>query len=200
MELVVVIVILVTLMTAGVSMLNGSGPESRRAGTDMLTGLIEQARTVAITSRSHVVLAIAEPGDLPAGDERCRLGLFRVNNWPSGSSVPSTVDGVLLNRWQMLNTGVAMIGGEVDGIPNPVDSPQLTITYGSRTVQVHAVVFPPRGGLQFPAGSTPVALRVAEGNYRGGRATPYLRGASKAVTEDHLKIGRVTARPYRTDG
>ena len=66
-EMVAVIAILVILMTAGVSLMNGTGSQSRKAGTDMLGGMIEQARTTAITSRSHVVLAVAEPGDLPGG-------------------------------------------------------------------------------------------------------------------------------------
>ena len=40
-EMVAVIAILVVLMTAGVSLLNGTGAQSRRAGTDMLSGLID---------------------------------------------------------------------------------------------------------------------------------------------------------------
>lgn len=199
--MVVVITILVTLMTAGVSLLNGTGAQSRRTGTDLMAGLIEQARTKAITSRSYVILAIAEPGDLPAGDERCRIGLFAVD----GSEVPASLDNanvVLLNRWQMLNTGVALIPGSVDGVENPLDLPELTLNYGGTknlSVRVHAIAFNPRGGLHHPSGSTPVALRIAEGNYRGGRATPYQTGARKTVTENRLKIGRVTARPYRLD-
>ena len=63
--MVVVIAVLVMLMTAGVIFFSGTGSQSRKAGTDMLTAMIEQARTKAITSRSFVVLAVAEPGDLP---------------------------------------------------------------------------------------------------------------------------------------
>lgn len=47
----VVIAILLILMTAGVSLMNGTGAQARRAGTDMLTGMIEQARTTAITTK-----------------------------------------------------------------------------------------------------------------------------------------------------
>jgi hypothetical protein len=200
-EMVAVIAILVALMTAGVSLLNGTGAQSRRTGTDMMAGLIEQARTKAITSRSYVILAIAEPGDLPSGDERCRIGLFAVE----GSEPPTSLDGanvVLLNRWQMLNTGVVLIPGSVDGVENPLDLPQLTLRYGGAKnlgVTVHAIAFNPRGGLHYPLGSTPVAFRIAEGNYRGGKATPYQSGPRKSVAENRLKIGRVTARPYRLD-
>jgi prepilin-type N-terminal cleavage/methylation domain-containing protein len=205
-EMVTVIAILATLMTAGVGLLNGTGSQSRKAGTDMLTGLIEQARTKAITSRSLVVLAIAEPGDLPAGDGRCRVGLFSVavDQWPDLSTAPATsVKGVLLNRWQTLNTGIVLIGGEVDGIANPLDQPEITIAYGGSknlSVKVHAIAFNSRGGLHHPPGSTPIAVRIAEGAYRGGKASANLRGAQKTITENRLKIGRVTARPYRFDG
>ena len=205
-EMVTVIAILATLMTAGVGLLNGTGSQSRKAGTDMLTGLIEQARTKAITSRSHVVLAIAEPGDLPAGDERCRVGLFSVavDQWPDLSTAPATsVKGVLLNRWQTLNTGIVLIGGEVDGIANPLDQPEITIAYGGSknlSVKVHAIAFNSRGGLHHPPGSTPIAVRIAEGAYRGGKASANQRGSQKTITENRLKIGRVTARPYRFDG
>lgn len=201
-EMIAVIAILVVLMTAGVSLLSGTGAQSRRAGTDLLTGLVEQARTRAITSRTHVVLAIAEPGDLANGDERCRIGMFRIDAWPNSSGAAVTsLNGVLLNRWQTLDTGIALVGGKIEDVENPLDAPQVTITYGgAKTVKVHILAFNPRGGLHYPTGSTPVVMRVAEGNYRGGVASPYLRGAAKTIAENRLKIGRITARPYRIDG
>ncbi len=202
--MIAVIAVLAILMTAGVSLLSGTGAQSRRAATELLTGMIEQARTSAITSRSYVVLAIAEPGDLPSGDQVCRLGMFKIDQWPDSST--TTVAGTLMNRWRPFETGVALIAGSVEEkeglIPNPLDGPELTITYGTTkplTVKVHAVAFNPRGGLHFPVGSTPVAVRVAEGNYRGGKATPFQRGAAKTIAENRLKIGRVNARPYRID-
>jgi hypothetical protein len=190
-----VIAILGTLMTAGVSLLSGTGAQSRKAGTEILTGLIEQARITAITSRSHVVLAIAEPGDLPAGDERCRLGLFKVGEWSDSPSAPPALAGVLLKRWQTLETGIVLAGGDVDGVNNPLDGDQVTIRYGGAGVTVHIIAFNPRGGLHYPPGSAPVAIRIAEGHYRGGKAVSNPRGGS----ECRLKIGRVTARPYRID-
>ena len=203
-EMIAVIAILVTLMTAGVGLLSGTGAQARKSGTDMLTGLIEQARTQAITSRSLVVLAIAEPGDLPAGDERCRIGLFKVDgDWPDASSKPSPLRCTLMSRWQSLTSGVALIPGEVDGVANPIDQPKITISYGGAknlSVNAYAIVFNSRGRLHYPAGSTPVAIRIAEGGYRGGKATPNTRGDSKSISENRLKIGRVTARPYRIDG
>ncbi|MBJ7283678.1 MAG: prepilin-type N-terminal cleavage/methylation domain-containing protein [Akkermansiaceae bacterium] len=204
-EMVAVIAILVVLMTAGVSLLNGTGAQSRRAGTDMLSGLIEQARTKAITSRTNVVLAIAEPGDLPSDDERCRVGIFTVENWPATSTLPLALEGVLTSRWQTLNTGIALIAGDVNGVDNPLDQPQVTITYGgvkNLSVKVHAIAFNSRGGLSYPNGSAPIAIRIAEGGYRGTprKATPNLQGSDKVAAENRLKIGRVTARPYQTDG
>lgn len=198
--MITVIAIVAILMVAGVSLLSGTAAQARKAGVDLLTGMIEQARTEAITTRSHVVLAIAEPGDLPVGDTRCRLGLFKVETWPDGASID--VSGVLMNRWKTLETGVVLLGGEVDDIENPLDGQELSLTYGTTnpvTIQVHALVFTPHGGLKFPAGSSPVVLRVAEGGYRGGTATPNLSGGSDAIAENQLKVGRVTARPYRAN-
>jgi type II secretory pathway pseudopilin PulG len=199
--MVVVIAVLMILIAAGVSLLNGTTSQSRKAGVDLLTGMIEQARSAAITSRSYVVLAVAEPGDLPAGDERCRLGLFRVETWPD--STKETVPGVLMSHWQTMASGIVLIGGEVSGVGNPMDAAELTISYGTAmplTVKVHAIAFNACGGLHYPAGSTPVAMRIAEGGYRGGKATANRRGESGIITENRLKIGRVTARPYRIDG
>lgn len=199
--MVAVVAVLVILLTAGVSLMKGTGAQARLAGTDMLAGMIEQARTSAITTRSYVILAVAEPGDLPAGDERCRLGLFKVETWPQSPS--EAVEAVLMTRWRTLENGIALIGGSIDGIPNPLNGPQLTVSYGAPKalrVNVHVLAFNPRGGLHVPAGSTPVALRIAEGYYRDGKATPYPSGGAAPAIENRLKIGRVIARPYLIDG
>lgn len=202
-EMVAVIAILIALMTAGVSLLNGTGTQSRRAATDMITGMIEQAKSTAVTSRSYVVLAIAEPGDLPSGDERCRIGLFKVEEWPDSSGSTPDLKGVLLSRWQSINTGVVLLGGDVKGVTNPIDEPQITMNYGTgskpQVITVHAIAFNSRGGLHYPLGSSPIALRIAEGGYRNGKATANLKGPKKGATENRLKIGRVTARPYPID-
>ena len=199
--MVAVIAILVTLISAGSSLLNGTGVQSRRAALDQLTALIEQARTVAITSRAYVVLAIAEPGDLPAGDERCRVGLFKVEEWPDSPLPPLALKGVLLNRWQRLNTGIVLLPGAVNGLVNPMDQQEVSIAYGGTqnlSVKVHAIAFNSRGGLHYPAGSTPITLRLAEGAYRSGKACPNPHGEAKTISENRLKIGRITARPYPT--
>lgn len=204
--MVAVIAILITLMTAGVSLLNGTSAQSRRAGADLISGLVEQARTNAITSRSYIVLAIAEPGDLPAGDERCRVGMFKVEaeKWPAAGVSPVVLDATLMNRWQTLNTGIVLLPGDVDGIANPMDpQKQVTINYGGAkklSVKAHAIAFHSRGGLHFPAGSAPIMLRIAEGGYRGGEAKANERGPGKVITETRLKINRVIARAYRIDG
>jgi prepilin-type N-terminal cleavage/methylation domain-containing protein len=201
-EIVLVIAVLVILMVAGVSLIGGTGNAARKTAADTLAGMIEQARTAAITSRSYVVLAVAEPGDLPAGDSRCRIGLFKVKpeQWPQNISDP--VPAVLMSRWRILENGVVLLGGEVDGLQNPLNTDELVINYGAngRSVKAHAIAFNPRGGLHHPVGSNPIAMRVAEGGYRNGIATPNRRADSQAIPENRLKIGRVTARPYRIDG
>jgi len=207
--MVTVIAILVTLMTAGVGLLSGTGAQSRKAGTDLLSGLIEQARTKAITSRSNVLLVVAEPGSLPSQDERCRIGLFKVaDNWLDHPA--NVTNAELLSRWQTLNTGVVLLPDDVTEnqktVPNPIDpKKKITVTYGGTKnlkVNVYAIAFNSRGGLSYPTGNTPVALRIAEGGYRGtpAKATPNKRGTDKIISENRLKIGRVTGRPYQIDG
>ena len=199
-EMVAVIAILVTLMTAGVSLLSGTGAQSRKAGTDLLSGLIEQARTRAITSRSKVLLAIAEPGDLPAGDERCRIGMFRI---VESTTSPPVATYVLLNRWQTLNTGIILLPDDTNPA-NVLNSPQVSVTYkaGNKdlTINVHAITFTSRGGLAYPEGSKPIELRIAEGGSRGGKPVPNKAADSAKIPENRLRVGRVTARPYRIDG
>lgn len=200
-EMVAVMGVLAMLCVTGFSLMHGTGCQSRKAALDLLAGAIEQARAAAITSRSYVVLAVAEPGDLPTGDERCRLGMFAVATWPDAAT--DTVRGELLARWQTFDSGIALLGGEVAGVENPMDRPKLTIasdTAQPRILTVHALVFNPRGGLHYPPGSMPVAMCIAEGCYRGGQATPYRRGAAAGITASCLKISRVTSHSYRIDG
>lgn len=197
--MVAVIAVTLILLTAGIALIGNTGAQARKTATDQIIGMIEQARTAAITSRSTVFLVVAEPGDLPAGDERCRLGLFRADGeWKPGSTGP--IPATLLSRWSILETGVVLIDGQVDGVGNSLSGDELTITYKTHSVKVHALAFNSRGGLVYPTGSTPVGMRIAEGAYRDGKASPNQRGDSGAIAENRLKIGRVTARPYRIDG
>jgi hypothetical protein len=134
--------------------------------------------------------------------------MFKVeDNWLEN---PTTVKNAeLLSRWQTLNTGIVLLPGDINEnsvtVPNPLSLDKITITYGGAknlTVNVHAIAFNSRGGLAYPTGSTPVAIRIAEGSYRGTPRKPTAneRGTEKAITENRLKIGRVTARPYQIDG
>jgi len=196
-EMVTAIALMMILIGSGVGLLSGSGGQSRKVGADMLTAMIEQARTAAITSHCYVLLAVADPGAVAGGDERCRLGLFKVQAWPD--TVTDTANGVMLGRWSPLATGVVLVSGEIDGVANPLDATELTITYNSvvpTTVKVHGIAFNPRGELHYPAGTAPVVMRIAEGGYRGGKATANINGASGRSVESRLKIGRVTGRAY----
>jgi prepilin-type N-terminal cleavage/methylation domain-containing protein len=197
-EVLVTISIIVILLAAGVVLLGGTGPQARRSAADLLTGMIEQARTTAITTRFHVVLAVAEPADFPSGDGRCRVGLFKVSGWTDDFSEPVAASSI--SRWRVLENNVVLIGGEVeDGLTNPLDGPKATLDYGKGRVNAHVIVFNPRGGLQYPRVSRPIAMRIAEGAYRNGVATPNRRAGSGTISENLIRIGRVTARPYRID-
>jgi prepilin-type N-terminal cleavage/methylation domain-containing protein len=200
-EIVVTIAIIVTLLLAGVSLLSGTGPKARKSATDVLTGMLEHARTTAITTRSHVLLAVAQPDGMPAGEAHCRIGLFKVHAWPDDVSEP--IQASLMNRWRILDQGVVLLGGEgEDRLENPLDGPVVTIEYGSKgqSVNAYLISFNSRGGLHLPPGSRPVVMRIAEGLYRDGKPVPYRRGNPPVISENRIKIGRTTARPYRIDG
>lgn len=200
-ELLAVIAVITILLAAGIKILGGTSAQARKTGTDALIATIEQGRSSAITTRSIVLMAIAEPGDLPSGDERARLGLFKINEWPDSAT---TVNGTLLRRWQPIPMGAIPCADDFNGIRNPMNLPEITVRYQSAgkevEVQVHAIAFTPRGGLHWPSGSDPVVLRLAEGGYRGGKPVPDRRGDSRTLAEDRLRIGRVVARPWRIDG
>lgn len=199
-EVVTVIALLLLLMTAGIRILGGTSSQAGKTATDACIGLIEQARSTAITSRSHTVLAIAEPGDLPADDDRCLIGIFKIPNWPDDSA---TLDGILLRRWQALPNGIVLLPGAVNGLRNPRDEAETTIRYqsGKQTIEgrFHILAFTPRGGLLRPAGSDPVALRIADGSYRDRQPRANTRKSGNRVVESTLRIGRINARPYRFD-
>ena len=199
-EIVAVMTIFVILATVSISLINSTGNRARKAATDTFIGLVEQARTRAITAKCHIVLAVVDPADLANGNDRCRVGMFGIKEWTNDFSV---LEGELFNHWESLNRGIVLIPGNVNGVANPLDQPKITINYGGSkklTVRTHLIAFNSNGGLHYPYGSAPIIVRLAEGGYRNGIATPNKRGPNKAISENLLKIGRVTARPYRIDG
>lgn len=192
--------VMALLFTAGIHTLGNPAAQARQVATASVIGILEQARTTAITSHCVVVLALAEPGDLPSGDTRCRLGLFKIHEWPAD---PSTLDGTLVSRWLTLPDGAVMLPGSVSSRRNPRDEPPTTIRYLAAhqpaTGCFHLLAFSPRGTLLWPRGADPLVLRIAEGAYRNGQPTPNTRGRSHAIAESVLQIGRLTARPYQFD-
>ena len=185
------------LATAAVALLRDTGTYARRSATDQISGLIDQARNLAITSRCDVVLAFAEPGDLPEDDAVCRVGLFKIDDWPDDASLP--VAATPVKRWVTLEKGVVLLDGSIGTTPNPLDEEEITISYRSSSVKAHALVFHPRGGLRHPVGSVPVVLRVAEGIYRDGEPVARRSSGGAGIPQDVIRIGRSLARPYRTE-
>jgi len=199
-EMVIVMSVMALLLSVGIHALGDARGQARQAATDSITGMLEQARATAITSRCVVALALAGPDELPSGDARCRLGLFKIHDWPAA---PTALDGTLVGRWQALPDGVVMLPGSVNGLHNPCDEPPVTIRYLAATRPVagsfRLLAFSPRGTLLWPPGAEPLALRIAEGSYRNGEATANISNRSHAVAENLLQIGRLTARPYPFD-
>jgi prepilin-type N-terminal cleavage/methylation domain-containing protein len=199
LEMTIVIAILTLLATIGISITNTTNAQELKTNTDILAGLIEQARVAATTSRSHIILGIDEPETSSTNNGQCRVALFKLDEWPEQMASPLELKGKLLNRWQNLSTGIVLLEDEVEGIPNLMDAEKITVNYGGAknlTTQIHAIAIHPRGGLQYPLGSSPLLVRLAVGGYRDGKATPNKHGDLKQIWENRLKIGRVNARAY----
>jgi prepilin-type N-terminal cleavage/methylation domain-containing protein len=199
LEMVVSIAILAVLITLGVSLWSGKNMQSRRVSTDTLSGLIDQARTAAIASRSPVALVIAEPQDFSGKSNYCRVALFKINEWPELLSEPLVLKGELPNRWKNLDTGIILMDGDMDGIQNLRDTAKVIINYGGAKnlqTQSHTLIFNSRGGILWPSGSLPIGLRLAEGGYQNGKAIAKKRPDHRGIQENQLRIGRVTGRPY----
>jgi len=197
-EMVVVIAIMVILLGITAMYMSGGTEKARRAATDQVVGMVEQARNTALVSRSPVMLAIAEPGSLPTHQDKCVLGILRLEeDWDPQASGP--VPAKLLGRWRPVETGVIFLDGEMVNLINPIDLPKLTIRYTTnRTIEadVQGVAFNARGRLIHPVGSAAGVLRLADGAYPGGVATPKRRGADQRISDTWLKIGRITGRAY----
>lgn len=162
----VAIAIVGTLLALGLAITGRSPANKRRDATQQFAGLVEQARSAAITRRTTVLLAIAAPD---AEHDATRLGLFETSS--------KTIAGVALDcrqiqRWIRLPDGIAFASGELAGLGNPLDAPPLDLRWqdGRKHATVHALAFSPRGGLTWPPGSTTVALSLGNGTLRIGRA------------------------------
>ena len=197
-EMMAVIAVLVILLAAGLNRISNSASHAVKTNADLLAALIDQARTTAITSHSCVLLAIAEPADLPTRDPRCHLAIFKLHD--EAPDLTANPKAVMAGRWHPLDANIALLGGNADDNGNPMDAAKLTMISDSplqSTVKVHAIAFNPSGRLIYPPGAAPVTLRVAECVYQHGDAKPIRR--NPATNDIRLKIGRVSARTYRID-
>ena len=90
-----------------------------------------------------------------------------------------------------------MVPGSVSGLRNPLDEAAITMHFLAgnqpRQAQFHILAFTPRGALLWPAGSDPLALRIAEGNYRGGHPC----ASTRSGAETRIRLGRTMARAYQ---
>lgn len=197
-ELVMVAGTIALLLGSASAIVAGGAGKSQRVASDRLAGLVEQARNRAATSRTTVMLAIAEPGGAPEHPDQCALGLLEVaGDWDSMDSGP--VEASLLGRWKPLETGMVFLGGNHGGLVNPLDLPKRSVRYATnRTVEaeVTGIVFNARGRMVHPSGAASAVLRIAEGGYPGGVATPKKRGADERISDTWLRIGRTTGRTY----
>ena len=189
-EMAVVIVILVIVMTAGIGWRNAAPAVSRRTAVDLVTTMGDHARTTAIARRTSVVMALAAPADLSAGEDgQCRIGLFQVISEDGTSpTVVRTVSAV--GRWRLLDRGYFWKPGKVEGALNPWDAPRLVLRTKRGTLHLHGILFDARGGVAAPIGSAPVVIQIADSSSRA---------ADGAVSDTRLHVGRVTGRIYQHD-
>lgn len=198
-EALVVMAILGILLVAGLVTFRGTGDKARRAATDELVGLVEQARTKAITSRSFVAVAFAPPGSIPQHTGTTSMSLVQLpDDWSPDSN--DSADTTLLTRWSPLETGIILLGGTTSAeLVNPLNVGTVDIRYTTRQsveAAVHLLAFNPRGRLVYPVSSASAELRLAEGTYVRGNPIPYKRGADDSISQTRLKVGRVVGRCY----
>lgn len=184
-----VIILVGALTTIGLSTLTKTAASARKTATDQFSAAIEQARTAAITHRKHVILAVAAPrtGD---SDQNCRFGLFTVDELPETGG---QLDAEQLQRWTVLPDGVVFFDGKINEFRNLLDDNGIVLNWkdGQNQAMVHALAFNPRGGLAWPTGSDPVAVKIGSGTYKDGKPISAAGGGHSS-----LRIGRVVARSW----
>ncbi|WP_035607784.1 GspH/FimT family pseudopilin [Haloferula sp. BvORR071] len=191
-ELLVVIAIIGSLTALGMSVLGTNAAKSQRTATDQFSAAVEQARTAAITRRKPVILAVAEPQP-NATDEEARFGLFEVDTLPDAGAL---IEARQVERWHIVPNGVVFLAGRVQEFENLFDETEVVLSLkgGQEKVSVHALAFDSRGGLAWPKGSDPVAVKLGNGHYASGKPVTVSGGGHNS-----LRIGRVVARPWRLD-
>ncbi|MGB1128906.1 MAG: pilus assembly FimT family protein [Haloferula sp.] len=191
-ELIAVVSITVLLLAVGVSLFRTNRAEAVQTATEQVSALIEQGRTSAITRRKPVALVILRPGEGGFADDSCRVGLFELEAWQDDSPV----EGRQLQRWNVLPTGVAFFGGELDELLNVLDQTAISLSWkdGLESGEFPGLVFSARGGLLAPVGSESVVLSMRSGTYQDGQAVEIAGGGKRGI-----RIGRVVARAWNLD-
>lgn len=197
-----VIAVLLILMAAGIRLGGSPTSASRKTATDLVSGLVDAARATAIGRRTPVLLALAAPDDLPAGsDGRYRIGMFQITADERGEGFLTELanhDAIQLGRWKAIERGLVFEVGGGSGLMNPMDEPAIDILVrGSGTIRVHGVILDRHGGIRWPAGSVPVAIRIDEGRLKQGKAEVLPSGGT--VAGNLLRIGRHNGRTYQID-
>jgi prepilin-type N-terminal cleavage/methylation domain-containing protein len=192
-EMLVVMVIVGALLAMGLTVFGRTAASARRTAVDQFTAAVEQARTTAITRRKPVILAIAPPA-AGSTDATTRFGIFEVDELPEEGE---PIDARQIQRWNLMPEGAIFLPEDLDGLRNVTrgDKVQLKWRDGGNQASVHALAFTPRGGLAWPTGSDPVAVKIGSGFYRDGQPVPTAGGGHSG-----MRIGRVVARPWRLDG
>lgn len=197
LELLVVIALLVLLAGVAQVSVSASPGDERRVACEQLIAMVERARAMAVVKRAPVVLGLDPPDGSGMRDGGGRMALFQLDAWPREQD--EGVPAVMLTRWLAIGRGVVFHTGAVEGMGNPIDEAPWRLELGlggGECIGVNAMVFDASGRLVYPEGPLPAVLRLAEGRYVGGRALVMERGASGAVAEDWVRVGRHSGRPH----
>lgn len=186
----VVMVIAGTLLAMGLTIFGRTAARAQRTATDQFTAAVEQARTLAITRRKPVILAIAPPAASDR-DTTCRYGIFEVDELPAEGD---PINARQVVRWNLMPQGVVFFPDDLEGLRNIAGEGKVQLKWkdGDSQALVHALAFSPRGGLAWPTGSDSVTVKIGSGFYRDGQPVAVKDGGHSG-----LRIGRVVARPWK---
>jgi len=197
LELLVVIALLVLLLGLAQVSMSASPGDDRRVACEQLIAMVERARATAVVRRSPVILGLDPPDGTDLRDEGGRMALFQVDSWPCERD--EVLPAVMLTRWQAIGRGVVFHAGAVESMSNPIDEAPWLLGLGpgaGESIGVNALVFDAGGRLVYPEGVLPAVLRLAEGRYVCGQVVVDEKGASNAVAEDWVRVGRHSGRPH----
>lgn len=167
------------------------GAAELKIAAQQLSGLVDQARTKAVTCRKNVVLALIEPGALASDNESPGAALFELRGNPPPPGEALEVKQI--SRWIWWEQGVEFSDEAADGALGVLAQPKRVLRLDRKSLEIRAavVIFTFSGGISAPGDSGKVSLALVRS--RRGKARHETGGAA-----EQLVIGRSIARVERS--